>query len=114
MVINRMTNSNSFLILCWNLTDIPNPDTAIPLPNVSGKHLEKVIQYCQYHLKNPTLPEEKKDESSRGNDDISDWDRDFCKVDQATLFELILVSCKPSSRKIAETAQVLQEDGLQE
>jgi S-phase kinase-associated protein 1 len=65
-------------------------DAAIPLPNVTGKILTKVIEYCKYHLEHPTpVSEEKKDE--KRTDDIIPWDLEFCKVDQATLFELILV-----------------------
>nr|CCG34080.1 SCF ubiquitin ligase [uncultured eukaryote] len=66
-------------------------DTAIPLPNVTGKILAKVIEYCKYHKANPTpVSEEKKDE--KRTDDIIPWDLEFCKVDQATLFELILAA----------------------
>lgn len=66
-------------------------DAPIPLPNVSAKILEKVITYCKYHHEHPTpQSEEKKDE--KRTDDIIPWDREFCQVDQATLFELILVS----------------------
>merc|ERR1712232_1024940 len=66
-------------------------DTPIPLPNVSGKILEKVIEYCKYHHANPTpQAEDKKDE--KRTDDIIPWDLEFCKVDQATLFELILAA----------------------
>jgi len=67
------------------------PEQAIPLPNVTGKILQKVITYCQYHLEHPTpVSEEKKDD--KRTDDISPWDLEFCKVDQATLFELILAA----------------------
>jgi len=63
----------------------------IPLPNVTGKILAKVIEYCKWHLEHPTpVSEEKKDE--KRTDDIIPWDLDFCKVDQATLFELILAA----------------------
>ena len=66
-------------------------DTPIPLPNVTGAILEKVITYCKYHKENPTpVSEEKKDE--KRTDDIIPWDQEFCKVDQATLFELILAA----------------------
>nr|CCG34076.1 SCF ubiquitin ligase [uncultured eukaryote] len=66
-------------------------DTPIPLPNVTGKILEKIITYCKYHNEHPDPPsEEKKDE--KRTDDIIPWDQDFCKVDQATLFELILAA----------------------
>jgi len=66
-------------------------ETAIPLPNVTGKILTKVIDYCRYHLEHPTpVSEDKKDDKS--TDNISPWDTEFCKVDQATLFELILAA----------------------
>jgi S-phase kinase-associated protein 1 len=66
-------------------------DSAIPLPNVTGKILTKVIDYCNYHYQNPSPPsDEKKDE--KRTDDIIPWDLEFCKVDQATLFEMILAA----------------------
>ena len=38
-------------------------DAPIPLPNVTGKILSKVIDYCKYHHEHPTpASEEKKDE----------------------------------------------------
>jgi len=76
------------------LEDIPNPDAAIPLPNVTGKILQKVIEYCKYHKENPTPVEDDDDvkKDSKRTDDIIPWDADFCKVDQNTLFELILAA----------------------
>jgi len=69
-------------------TDSDNP---IPLPNVTGKILQKVIEYCKYHNEHPDAPsDEKKDE--KRTDDIIPWDKEFCDVDQATLFELILAA----------------------
>jgi S-phase kinase-associated protein 1 len=66
-------------------------DQAIPLPNVTGKILAKVIDYCKYHQEHPTpATDDKKDE--KRTDDIIPWDQDFVKVDQATLFELILAA----------------------
>lgn len=73
------------------ILDIGNGEAAIPLPNVTGKILQKVIEYCRYHHEHPTpVTEDKKDE--KRTDDIIPWDQEFCKVDQSTLFELILVS----------------------
>eukprot|EP01108_Squamamoeba_japonica_P008515 TRINITY_DN75_c0_g1_i1.p1 TRINITY_DN75_c0_g1~~TRINITY_DN75_c0_g1_i1.p1 ORF type:complete len:160 (-),score=64.43 TRINITY_DN75_c0_g1_i1:124-603(-) len=73
------------------LEDIGDMDAPIPLPNVTGKILSKVIDYCKYHHEHPTpASEEKKDEKRL--DDIIPWDAEFCKVDQATLFELILAA----------------------
>ncbi len=72
------------------MADISTDTLSIPLPNVTGKILSKVIEYNKYHLEHPTpASEEKKDE--KRTDDIIPWDQDFCKVDQASLFELILV-----------------------
>jgi len=64
---------------------------AIPLHNVTAKVLNKVVEYCLYHVENPTKVEEKKSDDKR-TDDIIPWDANFCQVDQATLFELILAA----------------------
>ncbi len=69
-------------------------DAPIPLPNVSGKILAKVIEYCKYHV----AAEEKADGAegsapAKSEEDVKSWDTDFVKVDQGTLFELILVRC---------------------
>jgi S-phase kinase-associated protein 1 len=72
-----------------NLIEDAGVDQAVPLPNVTGKILSKVVEYCKYHVDNPI--EDKKDGEKR-TDDIIGWDLDFCKVDQPTLFELILAA----------------------
>jgi S-phase kinase-associated protein 1 len=61
-------------------------DNGISLPNVTSKILAKVIEYCKKHVK-AVGSEDKPNE-----DDLKAWDADFVKVDQATLFDLILVS----------------------
>ncbi|KAJ3286897.1 hypothetical protein HK104_008843 [Borealophlyctis nickersoniae] len=66
-------------------------DQAIPLPNVSGPILTKVIEYATQHKDDPPLPPE--DEvKPKSSDDIDEWDREFMNVDQGTLFELILAA----------------------
>ncbi len=60
-------------------------DNTVPLPNVTGKILAKVVEYCKYHCDNVTIVTE-------GTDDIIAWDLEFTKVDQATLFEIILAA----------------------
>jgi S-phase kinase-associated protein 1 len=68
-----------------------NNDTPIPLPNITGKILAKVIDYCKYRLENPTpVSEETKDEKI--TNDITPWEQEFCKVEHETLFELILAA----------------------
>ena len=58
------------------------PEAAIPLPAVDGLIVELVLKYCDYHYRNKETKEE----------DKSAWDAEFVKVDDDTLFSLILVS----------------------
>ncbi len=67
----------------------------IPLPNIDGKMLKKIIEYWNWHKTNPTLISEEqkeKEKDEKRTDDIIPWDLEFCKVDNATLFELILAA----------------------
>jgi len=66
-------------------------DEAIPLPNVNAAILKKVIQWCTYHKEDPPPPEDD-DNREKRTDDIPSWDIEFLKVDQGTLFELILAA----------------------
>ncbi len=55
-------------------------DNAIPLPNVTSKILAKVIEYCKKHV------ESSSSEDRTNEDDLKNWDANFVKVDQGTLF----------------------------
>merc|ERR1711975_84014 len=58
--------------------DLPEaPEAAIPLPAVEGNILQSVLKFCQYHYDY----KEKKE-----------WDAEFVKVDDDTLFSLILAA----------------------
>ncbi|PWA48393.1 BTB/POZ fold [Artemisia annua] len=61
-------------------------DTAIPLPNVTSNILSKVIEYCKKHVEAP------KSEDKVVEEDLKSFDADFVKVDQGTLFDLILAA----------------------
>ena len=50
----------------------------------------QVIQWATHHKDDPPPPEDDENREKNTND-ISSWDQDFLKVDQGTLFELILV-----------------------
>lgn len=63
----------------------------VPLPNVNAAILRKVIQWCTYHKDDPPPPEDDENKEKR-TDDICSWDTEFLKVDQGTLFELILAA----------------------
>lgn len=52
----------------------------VPLPNVTSKILAKVIDYCKHHVE------------AGDQDQLKKFDADFVRVDQETLFELILAA----------------------
>lgn len=60
-------------------------DLPIPVTNVSGNILCKVMEYCQKHVYSAAA-------SADSTEGLKSWDAEFVSVDQATLFDLILVS----------------------
>lgn len=69
-------------------------DNVIPLPNVTGKILSKVIEYCKRHVDaaaSTTKADDKLASAAASDEDLKAFDADFVNVDQATLFDLILV-----------------------
>ena len=58
---------------------------------VLSPRFQKVIQWCTYHKEDPPPPEDD-DNREKRTDDIPSWDIEFLKVDQGTLFELILAA----------------------
>ena len=69
-------------------TMIEENDDVVPLPNVTHVILNKVIFWCEHH-KDDIQPSEDDDNKEKRVDDIDPWDKEFLKVDQGTLFELI-------------------------
>ena len=65
-------------------------DAVVPLPNVTGRILAKVIEYSKFHTE--AKPKKEGEKQSKTEEDIKTFDTEFVKVDQGTLFELILVS----------------------
>ncbi|KAG6648409.1 hypothetical protein I3843_07G144300 [Carya illinoinensis] len=63
-------------------------DNGIPLPNVTSKILSKVIEYCKKHVEAPKA----EDRAASLDEDLKTWDTEFVRVDQATLFDLILAA----------------------
>ncbi|XP_053690907.1 S-phase kinase-associated protein 1-like [Sabethes cyaneus] len=61
----------------------------VPLENVAGATLRKVLEWATYHKDDPAPIE---DEDEKRSDDICQWDQEFLRVDQGTLFELILAA----------------------
>jgi len=56
-------------------------DNGIPLPNVTGKILEMVIEYCNKHHVDAANP--------CSDEDLKKWDKEFMKKYQSTIFDLI-------------------------
>merc|ERR1712048_809570 len=78
-------------------------ETEIPLPNVRGSILKKVIKYMQYHHTNPAKEIEKPLKSANMREVVSEWDANFVEVDQETLFDLIFeMILAPKRRKQSE------------
>lgn len=53
-------------------------DLPIPLPNVNGAILKKVVEWCTQHKDDPPVVED--DNAEKRTDDISDWDKKFLEV----------------------------------
>jgi len=56
----------------------------VPLPNVSSKILARVIEYGKFHVK------ARRENESEAK--VKEFNSEFVKVDQATLFEIILAA----------------------
>ncbi|CAI9115052.1 OLC1v1015886C1 [Oldenlandia corymbosa var. corymbosa] len=65
-------------------------DNGIPLPNVTSKILAKVIEYCKRHVDSAKAAEGSVENTC--DDDLKSFDADFVRVDQGTLFDLILAA----------------------
>ncbi|CAL9072307.1 unnamed protein product [Musa textilis] len=66
-------------------------ENGIPLPNVNAKILAKIIEYCRKHV-DAAASKSSDDASKAADDELKTWDAEFVKVDQATLFDLILAA----------------------
>ncbi|CAI5466192.1 unnamed protein product [Closterium sp. Yama58-4] len=64
--------------------DASSASAPIPLPEVSGKVLDKVIEYCKYHVNAK--------EQAVTDEEVKAWDQEFIKIDQSTLFDLIMAA----------------------
>jgi len=68
-------------------------EVRVPLPNVSGKILEQVVQFLQYNKKNPLNEIGKPLKSSIMSENVNDpWFATFTDKDQSIIFELILAA----------------------
>lgn len=64
---------------------------ALPIPNVNYAILKKIITWCEKH-KDDAPEEENFNEKKSTDNSLPKWDSEFLKVDQGTLFEIILAA----------------------
>lgn len=62
-------------------------DKPIPLENVTGKTLAKVIEYCKRHVEAGSV-----EENEEANAKLMKEDAEFVKLDNEELFELVLAA----------------------
>jgi len=73
-----------------SITDsIDGTGAPIPLPNLNGVVLEKILEYCRHHKDNPAPPRAEDDYSV---DNISEWDLKYIAVDVPFLFDIVLAA----------------------
>eukprot|EP00695_Tsukubamonas_globosa_P001321 TRINITY_DN231_c0_g2_i1.p1 TRINITY_DN231_c0_g2~~TRINITY_DN231_c0_g2_i1.p1 ORF type:complete len:162 (+),score=88.58 TRINITY_DN231_c0_g2_i1:67-552(+) len=74
------------------IADAPSDEKPqIPVPNVSGPVLKKVLEYCEHHWNN-RAEEIEKPLKGKIEDVISDFDKKYLEIDQSLLIELILAA----------------------
>jgi S-phase kinase-associated protein 1 len=69
--------------------DASNP---VILKNVPRPILEKIFEFCQYYADRPDLVKELTKEGREETNVVSDWDKEFLKVSNKTLFEIMLAA----------------------
>lgn len=70
--------------------DEDDDEIVMPVPNVRSSVLQKVIEWAEHH-KDSNFPDEE-DDDSRKSAPMDSWDREFLKVDQEMLYEIILAA----------------------
>ncbi|XP_055337679.1 S-phase kinase-associated protein 1-like [Paramacrobiotus metropolitanus] len=71
-------------------------EAGIPISQVEGPILEKVIVWAEYHKdESPTtwnFENEEAEELFRLKYEVAPWDKEYIKVDQGTIFEIMLAA----------------------
>ncbi|KAJ2809142.1 hypothetical protein H4R20_000321 [Coemansia guatemalensis] len=85
------------------LNDVGISSTPIPVPNVSGPILSKIVDYWRHHRGDASrrrprepLPGEENDSCEAATQhaisQMDDFDHEFCRIDQGTLFDIMLAA----------------------
>ncbi|KAL3137111.1 hypothetical protein ABBQ32_006689 [Trebouxia sp. C0010 RCD-2024] len=77
-----------------NMLEDTGADFAVPLPNVNGATLSKVLEYCSKHSEHQKLVDNAPDEHAKRalEKTMTQWDKDFIDVDQNVLYFVTLAA----------------------
>jgi S-phase kinase-associated protein 1 len=70
------------------IDDIGDEAATLPAPNVLGSTFQKVMEFCAHHVNDPPVVEA----DPKNTDNMDPWDVEFCSIDNAVLFNLILAA----------------------
>jgi len=74
-----------------NMLDDIDDDSNIPIPNIKGEIMKKVVDFCKQHPDAPLNPTDAQQLELRTKP-LEGWDQDFVRVPLSTLFEMILAA----------------------
>jgi S-phase kinase-associated protein 1 len=74
------------IVKMFSKLEVPVDPNETVLLKTTSKNFERVLQFCEYHVDDPVIPDEE-DKLY-----ICPWDQEFCRLDQVTLFELVNVA----------------------
>jgi len=73
-------------------TMMDGTNSEIRLPDVKKTVLQKVIEFCEHHVKEPMNEIKRPIESRNPMDLVQQWYADFVDLDKVLLFELLLAA----------------------
>ena len=72
--------------------DIQNTEEILPIPNVKGRILEKIIEWATHHKDDPAPERTDNDQNVlRRTDDLSNWDKNFLRVNFFYILKLLQI-----------------------
>lgn len=74
------------------LYEVDNTVERIELKNISGKTIEKIITWLEYHEKEPPRQISKPLKSAIMRENVSSWDAKFVDTDMELVFEVLLAA----------------------
>jgi S-phase kinase-associated protein 1 len=75
-----------------NMIEDTGSENPIPIPNVTGAILSKIIEYSRYHKEADRVRDAEDGGPTRTEAEKTAWNLAFVDVDQPTLFELVLAA----------------------